>query len=126
MFEVRKRNGQPSPRGITPGLGTSSDSAALRTHPAIGVGLMVDVTDVEFGENYQLVLTFEDGARRENNLEDLVQFAGVFRPLLDLAYFRRVLVNPDIGTIVRPNGADLCPDVLYKRGRPVLASGSNT
>lgn len=42
----------------------------------------------------------------------LTPFDGVFEPLRDLAYFATVRVDPELGTICWPNGADLCPDVL--------------
>ena len=47
---------------------------------------------------------------------------GVFEPLLDDCFFRRVRVSADLGTIVWPNGADLCPDVLYSvaSGQPIV------
>jgi hypothetical protein len=52
----------------------------------------------------------------------LVEFQGVFAPLRDKAYFDQVRVDPDLGTVVWPNSADLDPDVLYSRatapGRP--------
>jgi len=38
---------------------------------------------------------------------------GVFEPLLDPAFFAQVQMDPLLGTVVWPNGADLCPDVLY-------------
>jgi hypothetical protein len=46
---------------------------------------------------------------------------GAFFPLKGLAYFRMLRVDPDLGTIVWPNGADLDPDVLYARvtGQPI-------
>jgi hypothetical protein len=47
-----------------------------------------------------------------------------FAPLEDTAYLARVRVNPDIGTICWPNGADLDPDVLYSAitGEPINLS----
>ena len=49
-------------------------------------------------------------------------FEGVFEPLRDPAYFAQVHVDPDLGTVTWPNGADLDPDVLYGRvtGTPIL------
>ncbi len=46
---------------------------------------------------------------------------GVFAPLRDPAYFARVRVNPDLGTICWPNDADWDPLVLYSlvTGRPI-------
>jgi hypothetical protein len=46
---------------------------------------------------------------------------GVFEPLKDPAYFRRVRLAPESGTIMWPNGADLDADVLYSAvtGKPL-------
>lgn len=46
-------------------------------------------------------------------IRKLIKFRGVFEPLKDEAYFFKVDVNPEWGTIFWPNGADLDPDVLY-------------
>jgi hypothetical protein len=85
---------------------------------------MKDVTAVEYLNGYRLLLTFEDGDQREVDVASVVPFHGVFEPLKDIGYFRQVRVEPDIGTIAWPNGADLCPDVLYEKSRP--ASGGRT
>lgn len=39
---------------------------------------------------------------------------GVFAALRDPAFFAQVSVDPEAGTVVWPNGADLDPDVLYE------------
>ena len=51
-----------------------------------------------------------------------LSFRGVFEPLRDPAYFAQVHVDPDLGTVAWPNGADPDPDVLYGRltGTPAL------
>ena len=41
------------------------------------------------------------------------QGGGVFAPFVDVDFFRQVEVDPEAGTIVWPNGVDLCPDGLY-------------
>jgi hypothetical protein len=33
--------------------------------------------------------------------------------LEDTGFFSRVRVDPEAGTVVWPDGVDLCPDVLY-------------
>ncbi|MBI4579653.1 MAG: DUF2442 domain-containing protein [Planctomycetes bacterium] len=81
-----------------------------------------DVVQVETAGGYVVTLTFEGGEKREVNIRDLVPLEGVFEPLKDLAYFRQVSVNAEIGTIVWPNGADICPDVLYAESRPLVGS----
>jgi hypothetical protein len=38
----------------------------------------------------------------------------IFEPLReDRARFEDLRVDPDLGTLAWPNGADLCPDILY-------------
>jgi hypothetical protein len=45
----------------------------------------------------------------------------VFAPLREPARFAELRVDPELGTICWPGGADLDPDVLYARatGKPV-------
>jgi len=85
-----------------------------------------DIVAVECIGQYRLVLTYEDGERREVDIADVVPFDGVFAPLNDASYFRQVRVNSELGTIVWPNGADLCPDVLYVRSRAVMGPHEST
>lgn len=81
--------------------------------------MLKDIVAVEPRPNHRLHLRFEDGTEGEIDLP--VPFEGVFAPLRDPEIFDAVRVNPDLGTIVWPNGADLDPDVLYGlvTGRPV-------
>ena len=81
-----------------------------------------DVIKVECIGDYRLCLTFEGGDRREVDIATLVPFDGIFAPLKDPTYFRQVRVEPDVGTIVWPNGADICPDVLCEMGRPAAST----
>ena len=81
-----------------------------------------DVTGVECLGDTRLGLTFEGNERREVDISELVPFDGVFEPLGNADFFRRVRVEPDVGTIIWPNGADLCPDVLYEQSEPVPAA----
>ena len=85
---------------------------------------MRDVTDVECLDGKRLLLTFDNGDRREIDIAALTDFKGVFEPLADPAYFRRVQVKPEVGTIAWPNGADFCPDVLYERSTPARTQES--
>ncbi len=83
--------------------------------------MLKDVMSVRPLEEYILYLLFEDGAQGEVDIAALVEFKGVFAPLQDPHYFRQVAVNPEIGTICWPNGADIDPDVLYSQvtGQPL-------
>lgn len=74
----------------------------------------VDVTHVEVLGLYRLHLRFDDGTSGEVDIAELVPFDGVFEPLHDPNLFRQVRVEPELGTIVWPNGADLDPFVLHE------------
>jgi hypothetical protein len=66
-------------------------------------------------ENYIVELTFSDGFCGTVDLSKwIVGHGGVFAPLHDETYFRRVEVDREAKTIVWPNGVDFCPDVLYE------------
>jgi hypothetical protein len=83
--------------------------------------VLKDIVAAEPLDGYRVHLRFEDGAEGALDLAPLLSFQGVFEPLKDHAYFRRLRVDSELGTIVWPNGADLDPDVLYSRltGTPI-------
>ena len=60
-----------------------------------------------------LELTFNNGVTGRVDLSG--ELTGrLFEPLRDVSEFRKVRVEPDLGTIVWPNGADIAPDYLYE------------
>jgi hypothetical protein len=70
------------------------------------------VTAVEPRDGFRLRLTFTDGLVREVDLSgDL--WGPMAEPRQDPAYFHQVRVDPEVGTVVWPNGYDLDPDVLH-------------
>lgn len=75
---------------------------------------IIHVTSVEPVAEYRLRLCFEDGARGEIDFSTR-KWSGVFEPLADPAYFARVELDEELGTIVWPNGADMAPETLYLR-----------
>ena len=75
--------------------------------------MLKDIVEVQPLDDYQLKIRFEDGAEGIIDLTQIVPFSGVFAPLRDRGEFVAVLVNPELGTIYWPSGADLDPDVLY-------------
>lgn len=74
-----------------------------------------EIVKVKAQDGRRLILTFRGGERRSVDVASFVTFDGVFEPLRDPEYFAKVRVHPDLRTVVWPNGADLCPDVLYDR-----------
>ena len=75
--------------------------------------MLKDVVEARPLNDHRLHLRFEDCAEGVVALAPILRFRGVFAPLKDPAYFARVPVDPELGTIVWPNGADIDPDVLY-------------
>jgi hypothetical protein len=73
---------------------------------------VIRVKDVTPLTGYTVRLTFTDGTRKDIDLAPYLK-GPIFEPLRDPARFREVAVDPELGTIVWPNGADVCPDVLY-------------
>ncbi|HYU17339.1 MAG TPA: DUF2442 domain-containing protein [Chloroflexota bacterium] len=78
-----------------------------------------DVVRVEVIRPYVIEVTFDDGSVRRVDLEaDL--WGEMFEPLKDPAVFAQATVDPELGTVVWPNGADLSPEFLYAaREQPV-------
>ncbi|MGI8595545.1 MAG: DUF2442 domain-containing protein [Solirubrobacteraceae bacterium] len=85
---------------------------------------LVDITAVEVVAEYRLRLTFEDGTAGEIDFAAR-EWLGVFEPLRDPAYFARVRVDPEAGTIAWPNGADMAPEPLYEAARDIVEPASS-
>lgn len=80
---------------------------------------MVRIRSVVPLEGYCVRLGFTNGTERILDLAPFLR-GPVFEPLReDPAVFRSVQVDPELGTIVWPNGADICPDVLYEGLTPM-------
>jgi hypothetical protein len=62
---------------------------------------------------YTVRVRFEDGTIAEVDLSYLLDYGGVFEPLRDLDFFRQLRADPEAGTIVWPNEADIAPETLY-------------
>ena len=76
---------------------------------------LIDIISARPVQSRQLELTFENGLRAIVAMDSGVKtYTGIFAPLLEDSYFQQVKVNSELGTIVWPNGADVCPDVLYQ------------
>jgi hypothetical protein len=75
--------------------------------------MLTDIVEVRPLDDYQLYLRFEDGVEGVVGLKELIPFEGIFAELRERSFFERVRVNPELGAIYWPNGADLDSDVLY-------------
>jgi hypothetical protein len=84
---------------------------------------LVDVTTVEVLGDYRLRLTFADGTVGDADFTGH-EWRGVFEPLQDPAFFARVEVDAEAGTVVWPNGVDMAPEPLYEQARRNLVASS--
>lgn len=75
-----------------------------------------DVRTVEHLGSYRLRVSFADGTARVIDLEPKLSgpVGPMFEPLRDVEFFASATVDPEIGTVVWPNGADLAPDALHE------------
>jgi hypothetical protein len=78
--------------------------------------MLIDVTESRYVRDFDFVLwlRFDDGTEGEIDLSTEL-YGPVFEPLRDVSYFRQVRVDPELGTIVWPNGADFAPEFLYDK-----------
>ena len=85
------------------------------------------ITQVTTCERFEVLLHFVDGSSGTVDLAPwIVGRRGVFGALHDVSVFRGVTVDPEAGTLVWPNGADLDPDVLYQAAHATNASSAPT
>jgi hypothetical protein len=76
--------------------------------------LLIDAKPLE---GYVVRVRFEDGVNADVDLSYLRDHGGVFEPLRDLEFFRRLRADPEAGTIVWPNDADIAPETLYSHAQ---------
>jgi hypothetical protein len=69
-------------------------------------------TSVRVVAPFVIEVTFNDGYRREVDIEPLM-WGEVFSPLRDPALFAQAAVDPAGGSVCWPTGADLAPEFLY-------------
>ena len=77
--------------------------------------MLQDIVSAEPVGGHRLHLRFEDGVEGVLDFQAKLSFRGVFAPLKDPEYFAQVRVDPELGSVVWPNGVDLDPVVLYER-----------
>ena len=78
---------------------------------------MIRIKSVQALEGFRVRLEFTDGSSGDVDLTNYL-WGSVFEPLRrDRKVFESVRVDPELGTIVWANGADMDPDVLYDLAR---------
>ncbi|MHB9028814.1 MAG: DUF2442 domain-containing protein [Candidatus Latescibacterota bacterium] len=78
-------------------------------------------TNIKLIGGYCLEVVFDTGKRGVVDLSDLPGEGGVFSPLSDPEYFRKVYVHTELGVLTWPNGADIAPETIYSlaTGKPL-------
>ena len=69
------------------------------------------VIDAEYKGEYRIWLKFNDGSEGTVDLKDRL-FGEMFEPLKDTNAFKSFRIDPELETLVWPNGADLAPEFL--------------
>jgi hypothetical protein len=70
------------------------------------------VISVEALGDYRLRVGFDDGSTQVIDLEPILE-GELYGPLRDPELFTAVEVDPEVGTLVWPNGADFDPATLH-------------
>ena len=72
---------------------------------------MIHIKSVKYISDFKLYVAFDDGTEGEVDLKGHLE-GPIFEPLKDKDYFSKVAVDPELETIVWPNGADLAPEFV--------------
>lgn len=78
--------------------------------------MYIGAKEVQVVSPFKLSILFENGERRLFDVSSYLDH-GVFGELRDPAMFNSVHISFD--TVAWANGADLCPEVLYRDSIPV-------
>ncbi|MCK9609134.1 MAG: DUF2442 domain-containing protein [Methylomonas sp.] len=80
--------------------------------------MALHVTDVEYLQNYELKLVFNNGVTGVVDLSNAL-WGEMFEPLSDPFLFSQIRLDPELGTVSWSNGADLAPEFLYDLIQPI-------
>lgn len=69
---------------------------------------------------YTLRVAFDDGSKRTIDFSPIL-FGEIFGPLRDPNFFAQVRIDPEVHTLVWPNGADFDPATLHDWPEHVMA-----
>ncbi len=72
---------------------------------------MLHIKSARYIEKFKIWVSFDDGTSGEVDLEGKLR-GPIFEPLKDVGIFAKVSVDPELETVVWPNGADLAPEFL--------------
>ena len=73
---------------------------------------MIDIVDFEIVGPYTMRIQCNDGAERVINFGPVL-YGYYYARLRDIEFFNQVRLDPEVHTLVWPNGADFDPATLY-------------
>jgi hypothetical protein len=76
--------------------------------------MILHVVEARYEHDYVVFLKFNDGAEGYVDLADEL-YGEMFASLRDREKFAAVRIDPELGTVVWTNGADLAPEFLHDR-----------
>lgn len=74
--------------------------------------MFLHITEARHLHDYVVEVVFNNGRRGQADLSDALR-GTMFSPLRDVALFSALRVDPELETIIWPNGADLAPEYVY-------------
>ena len=81
-----------------------------------GAPLSPRVKKVEPTDNYELLLTFNNGEKKKFDAKTLFQYP-IYAPLKNIGFFK--LVKADNMCVYWNDEIDICPDALYEQSVPM-------
>lgn len=78
--------------------------------------MILRVIDAKLVRDFTVWVRFNDGSQGEVDLSGELD-GPVFEPLRDPKVFAQFRLDPDVHTLVWPNGADLAPEFLHEQAR---------
>ena len=70
------------------------------------------VVSFEIIGDYKIRIVFDDNSSQEINFQEILE-GELFAPLKDLSLFNQVKIDPEVHTLIWPNGADFDPATLH-------------
>ena len=84
---------------------------------------MLGITDATPLDNHVLRIEFTDGSSGDVDCSFLLE-SGLGVELRDPSYFRQVRIDPELRTVVWPNGLDPAPELLQRRLGAAVSSAA--
>lgn len=74
--------------------------------------MFLHITQAEYIDGFKVQIQFNNG---KSGIADLTEslHGAIFEPLKEQSLFAQLKVDPELETIVWPNGADLAPEYVY-------------